>query len=219
MKRDCFSYPIRLKVKNRLCVVVGGGMVAYRKVQGLVEQGAKVRVLSPVCVNPLKELAKQGVITWQATDYDRSGVDSAFLVFAATNDEKLNRQILEEAPCLASSATNPEEGDFSLPAQFTKGELSFTIATGGHAGYTRLLKEWLQRQIPEEASQILPYLQQVREQLLQTDSTPKERTEFWRTVLTDEWMTLLEEHKLEEAREQIEDAVNRFGTQSSDRTC
>jgi len=40
-------YPVSLDIKNRRCLVVGGGGVALRKVQGLVEDGALVTVISP----------------------------------------------------------------------------------------------------------------------------------------------------------------------------
>ena len=39
-------YPVSLDLKGRRCLVVGGGGVALRKIQGLVEEGALVTIAS-----------------------------------------------------------------------------------------------------------------------------------------------------------------------------
>ena len=51
-------YPVSLEVRNRHVLVVGGGGVALRKVQGLVEEGARVTVVAPEVVEPLAEMAE-----------------------------------------------------------------------------------------------------------------------------------------------------------------
>jgi precorrin-2 dehydrogenase/sirohydrochlorin ferrochelatase len=51
-------YPIFLEMDRR-CVVIGGGAVAERKVEGLVAAGANVTVISPGMTDGLKELLKQ----------------------------------------------------------------------------------------------------------------------------------------------------------------
>ncbi len=218
MKEAMFSYPVQLRVKGRRCAVVGAGSVAYRKAKGLAAQGADVTVIAPECCPDVQALICRQQVKWIADRYRPEYIDGAFLVFAATDSDAVNRQVVEDAPGLVSSATAPETGDFSLPAVCRKGPVAFTVSAGGHAGYARLLKSWLMKRFPEEAAAFGAYLLDVRQRLLETKSTPKERTAFWRNVLNDELMDLLERHRIEEAREQIEHAVDCFRTESSNRS-
>ena len=55
-------YPIFLDIKSKLCVVVGGGDVAERKVRSLVEQGAQVKVISRTITEGLESLVQQGAV-------------------------------------------------------------------------------------------------------------------------------------------------------------
>ena len=79
-------YPVFLEMKDRRCVVIGGGAVAERKVEGLVAAGANVTVISPGMTDGLKELLKQDAIRHVAREYqasDRAGYD---LVLVATDN-------------------------------------------------------------------------------------------------------------------------------------
>src|SRR3972149_3727193 len=90
-------YPVTLNVKGRRCLVVGGGWVALRKVEGLIAEGAQVTVVTPEAVGPLAPLAKDQAITLEKRAY-RPGEAAAFpLVFAATDDREVNRRVSEDA--------------------------------------------------------------------------------------------------------------------------
>src|SRR4030042_4112411 len=90
-------YPVTLSVKGRRCLVVGGGWVALRKVEGLMAEGAQVTVVTPEAVGPLATLAKDRAIILEKRAY-RPGEAAAFsLVFAATDDREVNRRVSEDA--------------------------------------------------------------------------------------------------------------------------
>ena len=103
-------YPVFLEMKDRRCVVIGGGAVAERKVEGLVAAGANVTVISPGMTDGLKELLKQGTIRHVAREYqagDRAGYD---LVFVATDNSEVNAAVSNEAQSLriwVNSADDP----------------------------------------------------------------------------------------------------------------
>src|SRR5207253_1746041 len=48
-------YPIFVDMTARPCLVVGGGAVAERKVEGLLEAGARVTVVSPTLARAIRE--------------------------------------------------------------------------------------------------------------------------------------------------------------------
>jgi len=103
-------YPVFLEMKDRRCVVIGGGAVAERKVEGLVAAGANVTVISPGMTDGLKELLKQGAIRHVAREYqagDRAGYD---LFFVATDSSEINAVVFNEARSLriwVNSADDP----------------------------------------------------------------------------------------------------------------
>jgi precorrin-2 dehydrogenase/sirohydrochlorin ferrochelatase len=84
-------YPIHLDIKNRNCLVVGGGTV------GTLECGARVTVVSPNPTQQLTKLASEKAITLTRRAYRSADLDGAFLVIGATDDENLNQQISNDA--------------------------------------------------------------------------------------------------------------------------
>ena len=90
-------FPAMLGVRGRRCLVVGGGGVALRKVQGLVAEGARVTVVSPQVVDPLEELERQGGIAIERRAYRSGEASDYMLVFAATDDREVNRKVFDDA--------------------------------------------------------------------------------------------------------------------------
>ena len=62
-------YPVMLDVTDRSCLVVGGGGIALRKAQGLVEEGARVTVVAPEVVEPLAKMAGEGRLRLERRTY------------------------------------------------------------------------------------------------------------------------------------------------------
>src|SRR5271156_29133 len=89
--------PIFLDATGRECVVVGGGEVAARKVESLLEAGARGAVVSPRLFPPLGAIVARRLVTHIARDYERGDIHGCALVYAATDDPKLQRKIAAEA--------------------------------------------------------------------------------------------------------------------------
>src|SRR5579871_907816 len=147
-------YPLTLEIAGETCVVVGGGMVAERKVSGLLEAGARVRVVSPQLTPALQALAAAAQIEAQRAPYDPSCLTDALLVFAATDDRAVNAQVAADARAralLVNVADAPEEGRFIVPSVVRRGEFCLSISTGGANPMlaARLSEEMEQRFGPE----------------------------------------------------------------------
>ena len=128
---DVAGYPVVLRIAGRLCVVVGGGEVARRKVQGLRAAGARVRVIAPH-LHP--ELQAMSGIEWECRMFLPDDLAGAFLVFAATNDRQVNAEVAAVARqqrALVNSADDPERSDFHLPAVLQRGALTVAVSSGG----------------------------------------------------------------------------------------
>ena len=147
-------YPVTLEVKNRRCLVVGGGGVALRKVQGLVEEGARVTVVAPEVVAPLAEMADRGEIDLERRPYHADADNGWALVFAATDDRETNASVFrdaEEAGVWCNVADDPELCSFHLPARVRRGPLQIAIGSAGEAPFVvRRLRQLLERRIGAE---------------------------------------------------------------------
>jgi len=90
-------FPVFLNLKNKFCIVIGGGKVAERKVGNLLKTGARVKVISPELTPHLKKLAEEGKIEWERRPYQKGDLDSAWLVIAATNNPDVQKEVYQEA--------------------------------------------------------------------------------------------------------------------------
>ncbi|MBV9270105.1 MAG: hydroxymethylbilane synthase, partial [Candidatus Eremiobacteraeota bacterium] len=127
------SLPITLYLEGRLALIVGGGDVAARKAATLAEAGARVRVVAPHFDVRLMQTAGIELVT---RAYISSDVEGAALVIAATNDFSVNARVVADARSrgvLVSDASEPERGDFAMPAVARIGKVSVAIETGGAA--------------------------------------------------------------------------------------
>ena len=127
-------YPVCLDIRDKLCVVVGGGEVALRKVQGLLAARARIRVISPEVEPELDLLAGQGKIDWRRKAYAPDDIAQALLVFAATDDRATQQLVCRQAARdgqLVNVADDPACCNFQVPATFRRGDLTIAVATGG----------------------------------------------------------------------------------------
>lgn len=124
-------YPVYLNIKGKKCVIVGGGKVSCRKACSLKESGANVVVVSPeIC----KELSEVEGISLVRNNYDESILDDAFLVIAATDSEKVNKQVSLDARkrnIIVNVVDCPELCSFIVPSTVNRGDLCISISTGG----------------------------------------------------------------------------------------
>jgi precorrin-2 dehydrogenase/sirohydrochlorin ferrochelatase len=129
-------YPLHVAIKEKKCLVVGGGKTAERKVATLVRYGGKVVVVSPSATPRLRSYAQQRKILWHKRRFKLTDLSGAFLVFSATDSETLNREIGQEAKkrtILVNVVDTPEECDFISPSLVERGHLTISISTAGLA--------------------------------------------------------------------------------------
>ena len=130
-----FNYPILLELSGLSCLVVGAGCVGCRKALRLLEAGAgKVKMVAPSTPGaaeiPLRKFQAFERIERKFSEED---IDRAVLVFAATNDCALNREIAlicKSRGLLCNSASCPDDGNFTVPASLNNGELNVAVGAG-----------------------------------------------------------------------------------------
>ncbi len=136
-------YAAMLGLEHRLCVVIGGGQVALRKVEKLLEVGAHVRVISPTAVSTLLQHASEGRIEYIGREYQKGDAGVGFLIIAATDQPEINRKIAQEAEQsdrFVNVVDDPQRCSFMVPATYRQDGLQVAISTEGRdpAGAKRL---------------------------------------------------------------------------------
>lgn len=171
--------PIFLDVTGRECVVVGGAEVAARKVEALLEAGARVTVVSPRLSPPMEAFAARGLVTHIARDYQRGDIRGCVLVYAATDDPKLHRELAAEARALEIAINVvdvPELCTFISPAVVKRGELQIAISTGGASpAFAARLRRALEHQFAAEYALTLEVLRAARRRLHAEEIDPADR--------------------------------------------
>lgn len=122
-------YPIFLDLNRSPVVVVGGGKVGLRKARGLLEAGARVRVISPAFDAGFHDLEVERI----TREYEAGDLAGMMLAFAATDSREVNRRIGEDARALGipvNIADSAEECGFIVPARVTHGHVQIAISTG-----------------------------------------------------------------------------------------
>jgi len=195
-------YPIHLDIKNRNCLVVGGGAVGTRKVNTLLECGAKVTVVSPDPTQELTKLAAEGAITLTRRAYRSADLDGAFLVIGATDDESLNQKISNDAALnstLCNIADRPEACNFILPSTIRRGDLVITISTSGKSpALAKQLRQKLETQFGEEYAEFLLLMGAIRKKLLRQDHAPEAHKTLFNQLIDSDLIQLMQEDKTEE---------------------
>jgi len=141
-------YPLFVDMTDRPCLVVGGGAVAERKVEGLREAGARVTVVSPRLGARLEAWARAGAIRHVPRTYRPDDLAGQDFVFVATGSGALNAQVVHDTRgrgTLVNAADDPAHCDFILPSVVRRGELVVAVATGGTSpALARAIREELE---------------------------------------------------------------------------
>ena len=159
-----------LSLPLRQTIVVGGGNVAARKIDGLLAAGAHINVISPAITPELRSLVDSNSINYHPRPYQDGDLDGAFLVIAATNNSTVNQAVWSEAErcgCLINVVDDPLHSNFILPAVVQRDELSIAISTGGSSpALARRLRERMENLIGPEYGQLAGLLADLRPELL-----------------------------------------------------
>ncbi|MCI5146556.1 MAG: bifunctional precorrin-2 dehydrogenase/sirohydrochlorin ferrochelatase [Candidatus Electrothrix sp. AR3] len=197
-------YPICLNIKGQLCTVVGGGVVAERKVLALLEAEARVRIISPALTKPLTELATEGSITWLPRRYCRDDLDQAFLVFAATDKREVQEEVRRDASkagILINVTDAPEQSEFHVPAVIRQGDLTLTVSTNGKSpALAAKIRKQLTKNYGPEYAVLLHLMAQLREQVLAGDCENEERKILFQNILHDDILQWIKDGQRQQLR-------------------
>jgi siroheme synthase-like protein len=157
-------FPVYLDIARRSCVVVGGGEVALRKVQSLLDCEAAVTVVSPAFCDGLAQLAQQGAVNLVQRKYRRGDLEGAMLAIAATDERETNVEVSREA----REKGVPAISDFIVPSYFSRGDITLAVSTAGASpALARKIRSQLQMEFGEEYAVLVRVVNDVRMKIKQ----------------------------------------------------
>jgi len=179
--------PVFLDLRDRRCLVVGGGEVAARKVALLRQAGARVEVVAPRLAEGLQAQAAAGEITHHAMPYAESLLEDAVLVVAATDDVDLNRRVSRAARARnipVNVVDQPALCSFIFPSIVDRAPVTIAVSTGGASPVlARLLRAHLEAVIPAGYGRLARLLGGFRERVKARFADGRERRRFWERIL------------------------------------
>jgi precorrin-2 dehydrogenase/sirohydrochlorin ferrochelatase len=164
------KYPIFLELAGRRVVVVGGGVVAVRKAQSLLEAGVRLVVVAERISDMITALCADSGAELVKSKYSKDYLVGAVLVIAATNNQQLNRQIYkdcQELEILCNVVDEPQLCDFFVPAVVQRGDLQIAIGTEGQCpAYAGHIRKKLEKLFTDKHGEFLAELERLREQII-----------------------------------------------------
>jgi precorrin-2 dehydrogenase/sirohydrochlorin ferrochelatase len=206
-------YPIFVDLRGKRTVVVGGGVVAQRKIESLLEYGAVVTLISPEATPRLQEMAADGVICWLRRPYRPGDLEGAIIVVGATISKEANTLISAEANergVLVNIVDDPELCSFIVPSVLSRGSLLVAVSTQGRSpSLAQMVRRRLEEAIGPEYGLMADLMGRLRPEVLRMGASEAERASIWKRVLASRAMELLREGRIEEAEEEARACLSR----------
>jgi uroporphyrin-III C-methyltransferase / precorrin-2 dehydrogenase / sirohydrochlorin ferrochelatase len=188
-QKDVFMdyFPIFLDLKNRLCLLVGGGDIATRKGRLLSKAGARLRVVAPDISAELRELVAQNNGELFERKYQTIDIDDCVIVVAATDIEPLNEQISHDAKAKnipVNVVDSPALCTYITPAIIDRSPLVIAISSGGESPVlARLIRAKLETLIPTSYGRLAQIASNWRDRVKARFDDGDSRRRFWEKIL------------------------------------
>jgi precorrin-2 dehydrogenase/sirohydrochlorin ferrochelatase len=210
-------YPAFIDLENRDVLVVGGGIVAERKVETLLETGARITVVSPQITEQLQNYAHSNRLTIRQRDFTPSDVDGVTLIISATDDPTTQSEVASIAASkniLVNTVDKPELCSFIVPAILRRGDITIAISTSGKSpSLAAELRSRLDRILSDDIARTARVLGAVRQEVHQQFADSDERKRVFDSIIGSgiiEWIAGYDDAAaLERVRQMIREMIEK----------
>jgi precorrin-2 dehydrogenase/sirohydrochlorin ferrochelatase len=202
-------YPVYLDITDKRCFVIGGGDVAERKVERLLEFGACVIVVGKKLTHTLEGMKQEGRIEHINADYTIKLIDGAFLVIGATDSDDVNSAISRDAKqkgILVNIVDDPDKCDFILPSLFSRGDLLISISTGGKSpALAKKIRQEIEKHYGPEFRILVDIMGSLREKLLKKGYSSDENKILFESVVYSDILQHIRKKEWEAVKKTVYD--------------
>jgi len=205
-------FPVYLDLRKKKCLVIGGGKVAERKVDNLLEYGCKIRVISPQVEENIELWAAQGRIELFQRKFEEEDIEGIFIVFVATNDQRINKivsDLCHERNILVNAVDDPPYCDFYVPSILRRNSLVLAISTQGKSpAFAGRLRRELEEIITAEYGEFVDMLGEQREYVKENIDDIEIRKQIFEKLAYSDILDLLKVGEKEKAREKVKQCMS-----------
>ncbi|KOR30758.1 sirohydrochlorin ferrochelatase [Achromatium sp. WMS2] len=181
-------FPIFIDIRKKPCLLVGGGEVASRKANLLLNAGADLIVVAPKLAPPLQKLWETGTIRYLARPFlDTDVTADLSLIIAATPHSAVNNQVVNRAKALnipINVVDHPSDCSFIVPSILDRYPVTVAVSTGGASPVlARLIRARLESLIPAAYGRLADICTKYREQVKAKFRNTETRRRFWERIL------------------------------------
>ncbi len=181
------ALPIFFNIKNRHCVVIGGGDVATRKINMLLKADADVTVVSPSVVAVIQGLLELGKVKVIKADYEKNQLIGACLVVAATDNQAVNEAVSHDAQALnipVNVVDAPDLCTFTMGSIIDRSPVVIAVSSEGNAPVlARYIRTKIETMLPAGYGRIAEIAGEFRDKVKLKFATTQQRRIFWEDVL------------------------------------
>ena len=204
--------PIFADLKQRPCLIVGGGEVAWRKTRMLLKAGAAVRVVATELNTEFQALVRDGKVIHLADEFSPEHLDGVFLAIAATDSKAVNARVYQSAnqrQVLANVVDDTPRCSFIVPSIVDRSPLIVAISSSGKAPVlARLVREKLEALLPQHLGSMARVAGGFRDRLKQSLGSVTERRKFWERAFTGRFAELIAVGKEQQAVAELEQSIH-----------
>ncbi|MGC1646707.1 MAG: bifunctional precorrin-2 dehydrogenase/sirohydrochlorin ferrochelatase [Candidatus Sulfotelmatobacter sp.] len=183
-------FPMFLKLEGKQCLVVGAGKIGEPKIGGLLETGARIRVVSLDASPTVREWARAGKIELEVRAFSAEDLDGAFLAIVATNSRTLNERVYREAQSrgvLCNVVDVPDLCDFFYPAIVRRGDLQIAVSTAGQSpSLAQKIRQQLEKQFGPGYASWVAELGETRQFILSSDLDKERKLDLLHSLASRE---------------------------------
>lgn len=208
--------PLFLDIKNKPCLIVGGGVIAERKVSILARAQASITIIAPETTTEIKRKIDANKITWLERSFSPNDLAADLndyqIVIAATDDRAVNAEVAKlcrENNILVNTADDSKNCDFILPSIIDRSPVQIAVSTGGASPVlARMLRTKLENCTPASYGHLAKLIEDNRVKVKEKFSTIDERRKFWEQVLQGPISELVFANQASAAQKLLEDTIH-----------
>ena len=212
-------YPAFLNLTRRPVVVIGGGTIAERKIESLLNAGGLVTVISPEITKNIQQWVDDQRIQHHCREFTDTDTQNTLVIVAATNNSELNAHIAELAHSqhtLVNVIDNPELCSYIVPSIVDRSPVTIAVSTGGASPVlARQLRMKLETMVPSSCGQLAAITEEYRDIIKQRFETTEQRKVFWENTLKGPFAELVYAGQISDARKLLDNLIEEGDGQST----